>query len=63
MLFYIWIKYKFIFVVPIYRNVMEKTFDFNEVFFIGLLLQCVFSSIFGITELLLFIRLSIINLY
>lgn len=46
--------------VPLLEHIMNSEFDYkNSSFMIGLLLQSIFSAMFGIVELLLLIRLSI----
>lgn len=46
--------------MPVFEHIMNSEIDYkNSGFMIGLLLQSIFSAMFGIVELLLLIRLSI----
>lgn len=50
--------------VPVFEHIMNSEIDYkNSGFMIGLLLQSIFSAMFGIVELLLLIRLSIFIYY
>lgn len=50
--------------MPVFEHIMNSEIDYkNSGFMIGLLLQSIFSAMFGIVELLLLIRLSIFIYY